>query len=67
MDKTGRSRAPRLFDELVGSLVRFINTNSVHVRLKERKETGEGLVLQTFTLFLFNLAIHRLLKTLKLH
>lgn len=56
MDKTGRSRAPRLFDELVGSLVRFIDANFVHVRLTERKETGEGLVIHTHTSC--HLAIH---------
>ena len=41
IDEIGRSVAPCLFDELVGSCVRIINANLVHVRLKENDETGE--------------------------
>ena len=35
MDKSSGG-LPRLFDELVGSIVRFVDAHFVHVRLKER-------------------------------
>lgn len=42
MDKAVGGGRPRLADELVGSLVRLINANLVHVRLKETGETTHG-------------------------
>lgn len=55
MDKTGRSRVPRLLDELVGSLVCLIDANFVHFRLKDRKDTN----IQPVFLFIWRVAEFR--------
>ena len=52
MDRTGRSRHPCLLDELVGSLVCLVDTNFVHFRLKDRKETVVKGLLYTCSPYL---------------
>lgn len=41
MGKTGKSRRLRLLDELVGSLVGFVDADFVHFRLEDRKVKRE--------------------------
>lgn len=53
MGKTGRRGRPRLLDELVGSLVGFVDANFVHFRLEDRKAQREKkFAPQTFSVFL---------------